>query len=142
MVGWKARSVCPKPRAASARPLGPNTSNATTPITKASGAPTPKREAWRRPPSLNQGSSRSAVAGVTMNGRYAVARADSTFGYARGVATVERAYPMAHASRAGTYLCGLPPARKSARPAIAPYPVRHHRRVQRRVAGERPGGTR
>ena len=30
---------------ASARPLGPNTSKATTPITKASGAPTPNKEA-------------------------------------------------------------------------------------------------
>jgi hypothetical protein len=48
MVGWKARSVCPTPRAASARPLGPNTSSATTPITKASGAPTPNTEACRR----------------------------------------------------------------------------------------------
>lgn len=30
----------------SARPLGPKTNKATTPITKASGAPTPKREAY------------------------------------------------------------------------------------------------
>ncbi len=33
----------------SARPLGPNTSKATTPITNASGAPTPSNEACTPP---------------------------------------------------------------------------------------------
>ena len=43
MVGWKARSVLPSCFAISAKPLGPNTRSATTPMTSASGAPTPNK---------------------------------------------------------------------------------------------------
>ena len=45
MVGWKARSVLPSCFAISAKPLGPNTRSATTPMTSASGAPTPNKDA-------------------------------------------------------------------------------------------------
>lgn len=42
--GWEREIVgCSN---TSARPFGPNTSSATTPITKASGAPTPSKDAW------------------------------------------------------------------------------------------------
>mmetsp|Transcript_12620 Transcript_12620/g.41587 ORF Transcript_12620/g.41587 Transcript_12620/m.41587 type:complete len:207 (+) Transcript_12620:274-894(+) len=49
MVGWNARSAEPRLRAISASPFGPNTSSATTPITRASGAPTPSKEALTVP---------------------------------------------------------------------------------------------
>mmetsp|Transcript_35409 Transcript_35409/g.100266 ORF Transcript_35409/g.100266 Transcript_35409/m.100266 type:complete len:256 (-) Transcript_35409:135-902(-) len=45
MVGCRERAALPKLLAASARPLGPNTTRATTPAIRASGAPTPKKEA-------------------------------------------------------------------------------------------------
>ena len=48
MVGWKVRRVFPRLFAASARPLGPKTRSATTPITRTSGVPTPSREAFVR----------------------------------------------------------------------------------------------
>mmetsp|Transcript_38332 Transcript_38332/g.97085 ORF Transcript_38332/g.97085 Transcript_38332/m.97085 type:complete len:284 (+) Transcript_38332:392-1243(+) len=45
IVGCSERTALPRLLAASARPLGPNTTSATTPIITASGAPTPSREA-------------------------------------------------------------------------------------------------
>lgn len=44
-MGWKAFKVFPKFRATSANPLGPKTRRATTAMTRASGAPTPRRDA-------------------------------------------------------------------------------------------------
>lgn len=49
MVGWNALRVLPRFLASSASPFGPKTMRATTPMTSASGAPTPNRDAWTNP---------------------------------------------------------------------------------------------